>query len=87
MSALSVSLRSDVHARAPAEQSSADLAADWSYRVARWLDKITPTDVLDELCGHEDELQRLMVLGDAKAIGTLVLSVRNQYAEALARRD
>jgi hypothetical protein len=66
------------------EQSSAAIEAEFDYQVARWLDRVTPTDVLDQMCEHEDELQRLMVAGDAVPIGKLVLSVRLQYARDLA---
>lgn len=85
MSALPRSIENPMVLLQP-EQSSAAVIADWDYLVARWLDKVTACDVLDQMVDCEDLLQELMVRGDVKAIGELVLKTRREYAQALARR-
>lgn len=77
----------DRDAPIPAMHADAITASEWGYSVVQWLRKVTPTDVLDEMCEHEDELQALMVAGDEAGIGRLFLKTRLGYAQRLAQGD
>ncbi|AKJ28769.1 hypothetical protein [Caldimonas brevitalea] len=53
----------------------------------RWLRQLNTTDVLDELCDAEGPLTLAIEAGNARAIGEIVLEVRQAYAKRLACRE
>lgn len=85
MSALAVSLRSDVHAAAPSDVSDREINEQYEAEVERQAGKLTVQDVTDECwLSAEKPLQMAFEKNDVQAVGRIVFNVRKAYAMAVA---
>jgi len=86
MSALPRSIENPMVLLQP-EQSSATVIADWDYKVARALDRVTTDDALDQLADsdYEEELRECVARNDLAGIGRLFMRARRDMAEGMVR--